>query len=1153
VTAPTETTSASGEAESTDPGPSGPPPVRAREAVFLVVGSLLLAGAVIGTRWGVFTPDTRPDLYQAPGAFLRSTVQAWVGGSSGLGQGNFNAGAAPVAAIVWLIRTLGAPAWLAVRVWRLALLLVGAWGIRRYLGALMGRRLSVGARLVATVFWVVNPYVVVAGSTTPILLPYALLPWTMLAFLRATRSPRSWRWPALFALAFFAQTGLNAGVVPFFQLLALPAQLVFARWVEGRTWRDLLRVVVRCGALCVAVSLYWLLPSFLASSTGAGIAAVTERPADVARTSSYAETVRGLGNWPLYGRAGEREFLGDYTVYLTSPIVVICTFLIPVLVGLALWRSRARERLLVVALLGFGLPVMVGMFPPASPYPAGSLLQTIFDRVPASLAFRTTNKVGAVVVLAEAIALAIGWRTWETRARQRGRGVRVLAVVAIGLVLFGASAPLWNGGLYPLGYSIPGSWERATDRLDADRQETRVLVVPGGSGGNYRWGMRSPDDLFPSLLARPVAVRNTVVGRGDPAANFQAAFDTALAQGALSDAATSTTARYLGAGDVLVRNDLLSEEIGGPAPWIVVDQVRRDPGLELTGTYGRRGTDTIPGSTGRATRAARRTDPSDARLRPVMTYRVLDPTPPITAAPAAAQVLVVGDGEAMGPMIAAGIVDGSQPVQYLGGSTRADFAEAVARGGRIVLTDTNRRRAWEPNRVANATSPTLTADADIDAGEGSTLTLWPDEPDDQTVAQLTGGVHVGASRDGFGLHPYGRPSNAFDGDPNTAWITGGFNTARGQSVWIDLPKAERIDEVRITPWVASTPAAASVVRIEVGDKRVTEAIVPGQDLVAQIEPGRADRVKVTILEQTEGDNPVGISEISFGERQVRNVTRTPRTLTRLVEGADAATRKALAAMPLDIVLSRARGGVTDSNAAAESQLDRAFDLPAARTFTFEASSTVAQSNELAVAAAREGERPCLPVALVDDELVEARVVSDRAELAAGQVRLEGCAPIELDAGRHQMQAIIGWRLDAARFSSPGTAAPPPADPGGRAVTISDRSATHIDMTVEASAAGPRFLRLGEAYDERWTLTVDGEDAGPPILVDGYSSGWLIDGRAHHLVAAFAPQRAVEVSFTASALAVTGVAAIALLPAPSPWVRRRRRRDEAAAGDPGGAP
>ncbi len=1129
-----------------------PPPLRWREGAFLVAGAALLAAAVIGTRWGVFTPDTRPDLYQHPAAFLRSTVQAWVGGSSGLGQGNFNAGAAPVAAVVWVIRTLGAPAWLAVRVWRLLLLLIGAWGIRRYLGALMGRRLSVGARALATVFWVVNPYVIVAGSTTPILLPYALLPWTMLAFLRATRSPRSWRWPAVFALAFFAQTGLNAGVVPFFQLLALPAQVAHARWVEGRNWRDLARVVVRCGLFCAAVSLYWLLPSFLASSTGAGIAAGTERPVDVARTSSYAETARGLGNWPLYGRAGEREFLGDYTIYLTSPIVLLCTFLVPVLVGLSLWRSRARERLLVVGLLAMGLPVMVGLFPPSDPYPAGSLLSTIFDKVPASLAFRTTNKVGAVVVLAETIALVIGWRTWEGRTRQRGRGVRLGAIAAAALLLVGISAPLWNGGLYPLGYTIPGSWDRATDRLDAVRQDTRVLVVPGGTGGNYRWGMRSPDDLFPSLLDRPVAVRNTVAGRGDPAGNFLAGFDLALAQDTLTGAATSTIARYLGAGDVLVRNDLLTEEIGGPAPWIVVDQVRRDPGLERTGSFGRRGADTVPGRSGEATPAARKADPLDAALRPVITYRVLAATPPITAAPAATQVLAVGDAEAMAPMIHAGIVDGTQPVRFLGDLSPEEFADAVVRGGRVVITDTNRRRAWEPNRVANATSPTLAADGDIDAGEGSTLTRWPDHPDDQTVSQLTGGARVDASRDGFGLHPYGRASNAFDGDPGTAWITGGFGTARGQSIWIDLAKPQRIDQVRITPWAGAEPSTVSVVRIEVGDKQVTEALVPGKDLVANIEPSQADRVKVTILQQTDGKNPVGIAEIGVDDTRVRNVTRAPRTLSQLVAGADGTTRKALESMPLDVMLTRARGARFDANDDEESQLDRAFEVPQARAFRFTASLDVAGSDATALAAARAGQRPCVRVGLLDGKWIDARIVSDRAELAAGQMRIEGCTPIELAAGRHELEPIIGWRLNQARFSSAGAEAQLQVDPADAAVEVTDRSPTHIEMSVAATPAGPRYLRIGEAFDERWTLEVDGVDVGPPILVDGYSTGWVIDGRAHKLVASFAPQRAVQATFVASAAALTGVAAIALLPAP-PVLARRRRRREGARPAAGAAP
>ncbi|MCB1038464.1 MAG: DUF3367 domain-containing protein, partial [Acidimicrobiales bacterium] len=937
------------------------------------------------------------------GAFLRSTVQAWVPGASGLGQGNFNAGAAPVALVIWIIRSLGAPAWLAVRIWRLLLLLVGAWGIRRYLGALFGRRLSVQARVLATAFWVCNPYVIVAGSTTPILLPYALLPWTMLAFLHATRSPRTWRWPALFGLAFFAQSGLNAGVVPFFQLLALPGHLVFARWAEGRSWSDLWRVVRRCAVACIAVSLYWILPSFLAAGTGAGIAQGTEKPIDVARTSSYAETARLLGNWPLYGRAGSRLFLGGYTVYLTAAVVVIATFLVPLAVGLGLWRSRARERLLVVGLLAAGLPVMVGLFPPDDRYPAGSLLLRIFEGVPATLAFRTTNKVGAVVVLAETIGLVLAWRAWQHRANRGRRRVRALGLAMASLLLVAISAPMWNGNLYPLGYDVPDTWRDAARDLDATGSDARVFVLPGGSGGNYRWGMRSPDDLFPSLLERPVAVRSTVVGRGDPAGNLLSAVDIAVGQGRAGERGISTAARYLGADQVLVRNDLLTEEIGGPPPARVMDQADGDEGLHLDRTYGRPGTDTIPGASGRPTLEERSSDPDDAAVPPLAVYDVDAPIDPVRLADESSQVLVVGDGEALVPLADEGIVDGRQPVRLVGDLDVDDLREALRRGGRFVLTDTNRRRAWEINRTMNATSPTLRAGEDIDAGSGSTTTRWPDEPDDQSVSELSGGYLIGADPPDFGLQPAGRASDAFDGDPTTAWMTGRFGTGPGDSIWIDLPKAQLIEHVTIT--VAETePAAVTAVRVRVGSKQVIEAVEPGVPLEVGIQPGVADRVEVTVLEQSDGFNPVGISEISVEGITVRNVTRTPTTLTDLAAELDGADLQRLAAMPLDVVLDRAQGVVDDVGDDEEATLDRRFSLPDPRTMSFEADLAAGEVDPAVLAAALAGDAGCERVAVLDGDWVRARITSTPDEIADGTLHLEGCDPLDLTAGDHDLVA-----------------------------------------------------------------------------------------------------------------------------------------------------
>ncbi|MEZ5183473.1 MAG: hypothetical protein R2702_16600 [Acidimicrobiales bacterium] len=194
------------------------------------------------------------------------------------------------------------------------------------------------------------------------------------------------------------------------------------------------------------------------------------------------------------------------------------------------------------------------------------------------------------------------------------------------------------------------------------------------------------------------------------------------------------------------------------------------------------------------------------------------------------------------------------------------------------------------------------------------------------------------------------------------------------------------------------------------------------------------------------------------------------------------------------------------------------------------------------------------MALLDGEWVDARLVATPEELERGDLRLEGCGPVELTAGEHDLLTIFGWRLDEVRFSSPGSgsATSAPADAG--TPTVRSRTATEVAIDVPASEATSRVLRLGEAWDPRWTLEVDGVDAGEPMVVDGYSSGWVLDGEAHRLVVRFGPQQAVRVTFVASSLALVGVTALAVLPPVLPARRRRRPgRASGPAGTAGGAP
>ncbi|MGH2816740.1 MAG: alpha-(1-_3)-arabinofuranosyltransferase domain-containing protein, partial [Actinomycetota bacterium] len=318
-------------------------PTLSWEAVAYLALGLLAATAVILTDQGWFTPDTKPEVYLAPVRTLARMLSTW-DADPHLGQPNFQTGLLPVSAAVSAIHALGLPAWLVLRVWRALLLLAAGWGAVRLFHLLAGERSNPAGRVAAGAVYVANPYVLVAGATTPVLVPYALLPWLLLALARAVRDPASWRWPAVFALVFFLMTGMNAGVVALFMCLAVPCYLLYLRLAERTRWSALLWPTLRCAALAVLVSLYWLVPAAMAGETGEAVAAFTERPEDVASTSSYSEVLRLLGFWVLYFQQDGRLAMPGSAAYLTNPLPLLASFLLPVTAAACALLARARAR-----------------------------------------------------------------------------------------------------------------------------------------------------------------------------------------------------------------------------------------------------------------------------------------------------------------------------------------------------------------------------------------------------------------------------------------------------------------------------------------------------------------------------------------------------------------------------------------------------------------------------------------------------------------------------------------------------------------------------------------------------------------------------------------------------------------------------------------
>jgi arabinofuranan 3-O-arabinosyltransferase len=1233
------------------PARSGPGLDRIR-----VAGALLwclLALVVVGTAAGTMAVDNKPEIYLAPWRTASAYLGAW-DRSPYLGAASFQVGSAPVAALTGLIQWAGVPPWLSVRLLRLALLTVAAVSTGRLYRALGGARFGA---LMAGALYVANPYVVVAGISQPVLLPYALLPLQALCLLRAFRAGGGWRWPALTALTLAGMSGMNAGVVPVLQATVLVALVYLARTRYHRSWRTIAAILARCAGLALLLSVYWFVPTVAALATGSGVIGNSESLGAISAPSSAGEVLRGLGLWPLYGGDARGPWLPGFVAYLVDPIVVVTSYGLALAGVLGLPRLPTRLRRPAAAGLVATVALMVGLHG-SSPF--GRVLEWLFTHVPLLGAFRTTNKAGAGLVLL--LALLAGALLSGLVRRLRGTPWVVPVLVVVAAVTAGSVLPALRGQLYPSTVDVPGYWRAAAADLDRGGTQTRVWLLPGQAAAAYRWSQPRPDDVTNSLLSRPALVRTTTPVTSAEGANLLAAADAGLQDGTLPPGGLSLFARYLGVGDILVRHDVDGESQGGAGPSAVSAVVDADPGLRTTTRYGEPGENV--GAEGGAPAAG---------LTPLQVYAVTGARPIVRAEPGTGVVLVDGDGYAVPSLAAAGLLTGAPPFVYAGGLDRAGLRRLLGRDAVIALTDSNRRREAVLTRLANAHGPLLPAAAD----PGTTRTLYT--PASQTVLRVEGGAAT-ASQTGsvFGTQPAGAAENALDGDPATSWRFGDFGTARGQHLDVTAESPRAWDTVTVQ---TAAFGDRHIDRLTVSAGSIRRTVPVGADGLAHLTLGGvvAPGFRVTVAGLAgAGNAPVGIAEIDAGMRLTR-VARLPVRLVSALRGLRGDDAERLARTPVEVVLERERSG--DGGMDEETGLDRDLALPDDRTYrmtgvlrlgpglseadldrlaatsdTVRARSTSRAfpvpglraalaldgdpdtswspgrrlvGESLTITApprdvdhvdvtqlARGGERPDnwvtrarvlldgVPVAtgalgrgtrtiefpaqtasrltlevldvhrttpgplvpvsevdfggarLVPDPTPDAgcvavgtldgwplRVRATEPVLGPGPLAVEGCESPALGAGDHKLRRTAGWTLDRLRLSGAGTrprpAAVPPPD-----VWVSHRDGAGMDVKTHA-AAGPFLLVAGEGYDPRWRATVDGADAGPPVLVDGHAIGWWIDKPAEHRVEIrFGPQTAATAALAVSGAGLVGVGLLGIFGG-------RRDRPGEPSGRPGG--
>lgn len=889
----------------------------------LVLFSGLLGLLVFGNAWGVFTPDTKPEIFMQPGETARRYAQSWID-SPGLGAASYNTGVAPLAAMFAMLESLGVPAWVIMRLWRLSLLLLAAWGARLAVRELVGRSVHgdalAVAGVVAAVVYAANPYVVVGGGTTPTLQPYALLPWLVFCWLRGFRRP-SWRWIVAAALVLSAMGGLNAGVVPLIQLVIIIPLAVHALAVERIRFRAVAGVIVGTGLLYALLSAYWLVPALQALGAGTAVAEGTESPQAINAANSYAEVLRGLGMWTLYGGDGSGPFNPSHLPYLTTPLVVLLSFGIPVLaaVGARLSTSPARLFGAVSVLLG-GL-LMVGLFPMSERSGWSRALEWAFDTVPGVIAFRTTNKVGAVLELGLAVLVALAAAALLPRLAETWQ--RVVAVIA-GLAVTAASlAPALTGGLFPIKMDLPDYWLEASAALDAGGSDSRLLMVPGVGAPHYEWGYRGPDEIGAALFSRPLVFRTIYpTGEGHGTAML-AEVDRRLRLGTLPEGTMSSLARYLGVGDVVGRYGVANDDID---PGRVESQLDADPGLGEPVLFG--ASDGGPGGF----TSARQLNGGPAG-------------PPVRLVPARGALVVDGSGAALPALARVGLTDGDPALLLSPTLTDEQLGQAMADGGRLVLTDSNLRREAS-NTQATGFGPVLPAEVEPQA----TRALYG--PEQQTTAVFTGNAtaeHRGQTWS-LGMFAYGGIQQAFDGDATTGWRFGHFQTGVGHAAVITPDEPQVVQRLLLHPlhrpgnWITDVKVTAFLddrsIEVDVSMEE-WRTIPTAVDLPN--EPLSRLEIEVTGI-GGEGNGPVGFAEIEIPGINIGRVLSLSQDLSSRAPESARVAGVDLSTVPMDVILERSTGdadGGTDEEAA----LLRTFTLADDRVFDVRGTVRLAEGAE----------------------------------------------------------------------------------------------------------------------------------------------------------------------------------------------------------------
>ncbi|MCZ4534687.1 DUF3367 domain-containing protein [Gordonia terrae] len=857
---------------------------------------------------GRIAADTKLDLTANPLGFLARAAHLWTPNAPmGQVQNQAYGYFFPHGAFFALGDVLAVPPWIVQRLWWAVLLTVGFVGIVRL--AEMLRLGSPASRIIAATVFVLSPRVLTTlGSISSETLPMMLAPWVLIPVVRAldTRAENAaplWREAARASAAVALMGAVNAvatlaalGVAPLWWLLHSPRD---RRWWRFGAWT--------AAGLTLACA-WWLVPLLILSRVSPPFLDYIESSRVTTQWTSLTEVLRGASSWTPF--VSPERVAG--AVLVTQPAAVLATGTIAAagLAGLCMRHMPFRGRL--VAILGVGLVLMCVGYAGELGSPVAEQVRVFLDGSGAPLRnihkFEPLLRIPLVLGVAHLLARvplpgSASRRETLSAFAQPQRSRPVAATIVLLVAVIGAGSLMWTGQLAPDGtyQAIPRHWQQTADWLaehserDDGAPPARALVVPGAPFADQLWGLTRDEPLQP-LSDTPWAVRDAIPLTPPGAIRALDSVQREIAAGRGSPGLATTLAGQ-GIGFVVLRADLDPDTSRSARPLLAQQALDESPGLRRVAGFG-------PPIGPPSVRGVVR----DNGLRPpmpaVQIYAVGEPGAPTTGTgPRLVDTTglprIAGGPEAiaeladvrarqglppLGPVVLdadarrAGIVDGPLIVTDTPADRETDF-------GRVDDHSSAIRSPSDPRRTQNAV-----ADYPVD-GQPLVHGEWLLDNESGEVEVSTSGSAADAVQPGQ-TSPANSAAAAFDGNPQSAWVSGGLETAVGRWMRIGFTTPRTDLAVTLTTAKALGPDVTSALITTEAGSTVVSGLAPGEPVTVTAPSGPTGWLQIRALRTDDGTagNQFALGEVTVSDLRTATPLRIRHrvVLPELEAGTDVA-------------------------------------------------------------------------------------------------------------------------------------------------------------------------------------------------------------------------------------------------------------------------